>query len=266
MRLRLFVLIVVSASLLELSGCGGEEPQAPPAPPPAAPAAAPPQQPPTAQPQQPPAPATPTPRDFGFGPVTLRFMGTTPKTGPGARYIGDCDNEQPDDDFEVMTFSAPWKIVGSRSGGAGGSLGAPFSRYFHFEKSPDLGQARFGLEFGRELRRATDASLTAGLNNIADIDFGTGSVGLFFVEEIGELPQGYAALFPIAQLEGMPPEPDLLPRYIAQVTFSPYIGSLEGWSQAEIVQLYESLYTERCLGEDFGGALAAMMGAATVYE
>lgn len=256
----LVLLCLVLYSVPFLAGCDGEQLAAPPEPPQVALPANSPMPPPT------PAAAASAPTGFGFGPVTLRINGTTPRTGAGTQYVGDCDNAQPDDDFEVMTFSAPWKIVGSNSGGHGAGMGSPSSRSFIFEKNPDIGEKRFKLDFGRERSDATAESLTAGLTRVADLEFGNSSVGLFFVAESGELAFGYAALFPIAQITGLPPEPEFTGRYIARVSFTP-VGPLdfEGWSQAEIVQLYMSVYSERCLGEQLGSFFAAL-GATTVYE
>ena len=205
----------------------------------------------------------------GFGPVTIRIMGTAPKPASGTVYPGDCSDTMPDDDLEVMTFSAPWKVVGDGSvggGGAGARFGSPVTRTFNFEKSPDVPKKQLQLHFGLEQTTRTVADLTAGLAKIADIEFGNSTVGLYYVEETKDLLMGYAALFPIAQTEGMPNEAEFTGRYIATVGFNPVGAShFDGWSEAEIIQLFNSFSTARCLGEGLEQGLAPF-SPTVVYE
>lgn len=210
----------------------------------------------TATTNEPPPPNV-TPQVPGFGPVTIRVRGTAVKQGAGTIYTGDCDDMSPDDDFEVMTFSAPWSIVGFNQAGFGAAMGGGITRGFEFTKGPDAANVRLLFTFGLEKSNATAAMLTDGLPRVADIAFADGTVGLFRVTEPRELVPGYAAVFPIVQKEGMPAEPEFTSRHIARVQLiSLSLPEFNGWSEAEIIKLFESFYTERCLGDGLERALA----------
>lgn len=206
---------------------------------------------PESTPQQPPTP--------GFGPIIIRALGTTPKPDFGTVYVGECDDRQPDDDMEVMTFSAPWKTAGAGSAGKGARYGTPIMRSFEFEKDPDLTTVRLSLDSGREKSDLTAADLTDGLPKVADIAFGSRTVGLHRVPETYNLKAGYAAIFPLIEVEGLPTEPGLTSRYIATVQLiSLAIPEFEGWSEAEIIQLFESFYASRCLAKGLEQGWAVM--------
>ncbi len=186
----------------------------------------------------------------GFGPITIRAMGTTPKPAFGTVYVGECDDMWPDDDMEVMTFSAPWKTFGVGTAGLGARYGTPIKRTFEFEKDPDITQIRLSLELGIEKSDLTAADLTDGLPKVADIAFGSRTVGLYRAIKPNNLINPYIAVFPLIEVEGLPAEPGLTNRYIATVQLiSLAIPEFEGWSEAEIIQLFESFYASRCLGE-----------------
>ena len=119
----------------------------------------------------------------GFGPITIRAIGTTPKPAFGTVCAGECDDMQPDDEMEVMTFSAPWKTAGAGSAGKGARYGTPVKRAFEFEKDPDITKVRLSLELGRETSDLTARDLTDGLPKVADITFGSRTVGLHRVPE-----------------------------------------------------------------------------------
>lgn len=202
----------------------------------------------------------------GMGPITIRMRGTEPEPGTEANYIGDCDDMRPhDDDFEVMSFSAPWKIVGRDQGGAGASYGSPVSRGFTFEKNPDAAEVRLVLHFGLERSDLTAADLTAGLPKVTDLAFSPGVVGLHRVSETKNLQTGYAAVFPLVALEGQPQEPEFTGRYLATVQLIPHSLPIDGWSEGDIIQLFDSFYTERCLGEGLKQALAPF-APTVIYE
>ena len=202
----------------------------------------------------------------GFGPVTIRAIGTTLKPAFGTVYVGECDDMQPDDDMEVMTFSAPWKTFGVGSAGLGARYGTPIKRVFEFEKDPDITQIRLSLELGIERSDLTAADLTDGLPKVADIAFGSRIVGLHRVPETYNLKVGYAAIFPLIEVDGLPKEPGLTGRYIATVQLiSLAIPEFEGWSEAEIIQLFESFYAARCLAEGLEQGWAAL-APTVIYE
>ena len=202
----------------------------------------------------------------GFGPITIHAIGTTPKPAFGTVYVGECDDMQPDDDMEVMTFSAPWKTFGAGSAGKGARYGTPIMRAFEFEKDPDITKIRLSLELRRESSDLTAADLTDGLPKVADIAYGSRTVGLHRVPETYNLKVGYAAIFPLVQVEGLPAEPGLTGRYIATVQLiSLAIPEFEGWSEAEIIQLFESFYAARCLAEGLEQGWAAV-APTVIYE
>lgn len=244
--MRLCVPTVVMGVLTLLSGCGEQEPAEEETVTPITVA-----QPPAAAPQQPQVP--------GFGPLTIRAMGTTSKPAFGTVYVGDCDGAQPDDDFEVMTFSAPWKIVGQSSGGNGARFGGPTGRSFYFEKNPDAAELKLELDFGLERTDLTAGDLTAGHQKVTDLAFSPGSVGLYRVKKPDDPVSPYMAVFPLIDREGMPQEPGFTGRYIATVTLlSTSLPEFEGWRKEEIIQLFESFYAARCLGEGLEQGWAAL--------
>lgn len=195
----------------------------------------------------------------GFGPVTIHAIGTTPKPPFGTVYVGECDDMQPDDDMEVMTFSAPWKTAGAGSAGRGARYGTPIMRAFEFEKDPDTTTIRLSLELGIEKSDLTAADLTDGLPKVADITFGSRTVGLHRGIEPNRLINPYLAIFPLVEVDGLPAEPGLTGRYIATVQLiSLAIPEFEGWSETELIQLFKSFYASRCLAEGLEQGWAVM--------
>jgi len=193
---------------------------------------------------------------FGFGPVTIRVSGTVPK--PGANYIGDCVGGAPDHDFGVMSFSAPWKIVGYTGGGPGRAEHG-LRRSFTFEKNPDAAGVDLRLAFLNERRDRTAADLTAGYPKVADLAFSPGSVGLYRSNDPDLMLNPYVAVFPLVDVEGKPYERELTSRVLATVElYSTGLPEFYGWSEGEIIQLFESFYTARCVGEDFMESYAAV--------
>ena len=91
-------------------------------------------------------------------------------------------------------------------------------------------------------------------------------MGLYFVDQTKDFRFGYIAVFPIAQIEGLPAEPPFTGRFQARVSFTP-VGPLDfdGWTEPEIVQLYNTVYSERCLGVGLGQGLAPF-SPTVVYE
>ena len=164
-----------------------------------------------------------------------------------------------DDDFEVMSFSAPWKIVGRDQGGVGAGYGSPVSRAFTFEKNPDAAEVRLVLDFGLERSDLTAADLTTGIPKVADLAFSPGSVGLYRSNDPDLMLNPYVAVFPLVDVEGKPYERELTSRVLATVElYSTGLPEFHGWSEGEIIQLFESFYTARCVGEDFMESYAAV--------
>ena len=173
--------------------------------------------------------------------------------GAGSQTIeGDCDGAMPDDDLEVMTFSASWKQVGASSGSS--LVG---SHSLMFEKKRGIPQKRLKLSFQPESRRVDLASRIVDYPVVANIPFAGETVKLIFVNQTADFKFGYHALFPIAQFEGFPMNMQESGRYLAHVHFGP-VGPLnfDGWPQAEVIELFNSLHTSRCLGDGLGREFA----------
>lgn len=176
------------------------------------------------------------------GNATIRVIGM-PQSGQGAaNFTGDCDGASPDDDLEVMSFTAPWNMVGASGGGM--LIG---SHMLDFEKSKELPRKRLTLRFQPELRQPDLEALIDRYGVVAEIPFAGSTVKLVFANETRDFKFGYNALYPIAVLENMAYDPRHTGRYLAHVHFGP-IGPLDfdGWSEAEIVDVFKSLRTAPC--------------------
>lgn len=182
--------------------------------------------------------------------------------GAGSQTIeGDCDGAMPDDDLEVMTFAASWKQVG-----AGGSSSLVGGHNLTFEKKRGIPPKRLSLSFQPEVRRVDLASRVHDYPVVANIPFAGDTVKLFFVNLTADFSFGYHALFPIAQLEGFPMNMQESGRYLAHVHFGA-VGPLnfDGWPQDEVVNLFKSLHTSRCLGDGLGREFVTF-SPAIIYE
>ena len=193
---------------------------------------------------------------FSFGKTTLgtptiRVFGTSSDGSGNANFIGDCDGAFPDDDLEVMSFSAPWKQVG-----AGGGHALVGTHALDFERK-GFPRKRLTLSFRPSSGVHDLESYVDQYGVVATIPFAGDSVKLVFANETGNFKFGYNAIFPVAVVEGMPAPPGQAERYLAHVHFGP-IGPLhfKGWPQDEIVAVFESLTTAPCTGDglkrDFG--------------
>jgi len=203
--------------------------------------------------------------------VDFHIIGTTPAVAAGIIYKGNCDSSRATAaDLDLMTFSTPasWKYVG-HSGGSVTSIsaGGDVLRSILFEKKrPYRPKARLTLQVHQERSDQPVDTFTSGLRKVTDI--GAGPVALYWVDG----KNGYLAYFPIARrmrpdIPDQSPEPELTGRSIAKVTFTAGSDSFDVWPETEIVALYESLYTERCLGD----ALVKVAGlngfeATAIYE
>lgn len=194
------------------------------------------------------------PFPFGMttlGNPTIRVRGTSNDGSAKANFPGDCDGVQPDDDLEVMSFSAPWKQVG---GGGGHSLVGTHALDFERKGFP---RKRLTLRFNSASGAHDLESYVDQYGVVATIPFAGDSVKLVFANETGNLKFGYNAIFPVAVVEGMPVGPGGGERYLAHVHFGP-IGPLhfKGWPQDEIIAVFKSLTTAPCTGDglqrDFG--------------
>lgn len=194
---------------------------------------------------------------FPFGTTTLgnptiRILGTAEAGADDSNFPGDCDGVQPDDDLEAMSFSAPWRQVG-----AGGGHSLVGLHALDFERSREFPRKRLTLRFQPESGVHDLESYIDQYGVVATIPFGGNAVKLVFANETGNFKFGYNAIFPVAVVDGMPVGPGRGERYLAHVHFGP-IGPLhfDGWSQAEIVDVFKSFTTAPCVGntlkQDYG--------------
>ncbi|MEL7491947.1 MAG: hypothetical protein AAGJ73_14615 [Pseudomonadota bacterium] len=196
--------------------------------------------------------------EYALPQVTITAYGTKPKVGSGSPYIADCDGAVPDDDLEVLTFYAPWEVKNPGSGGSGAKDGVtPFSRSFDLEKRPAVQLLRLRLSYSREKRDAAVENLTEGYAPVALVDFGPHKVGVYFSEnETGNIRRGYTAFFPLVELSSLPAESSITDRIIAEVSISHSSKTLDGWHEAEILNVFKSLYQEKCLSEALASSYA----------
>lgn len=181
----------------------------------------------------------------GLGNPTIRVFGMPKAGADNSNFPGDCDGASPEDDIEVMSFTAPWKLVGA----SGGSL-LVGGHALDFERSREFPRKRLTLSF-RSVSGVHDLeSYIDQYGVVAEIPFAGNTVKLVFANETGNFKFGYNAIFPVAVVEGMPAAPGQNERYLAHVHFGP-IGPLhfKGWPQAEIVGVFKSLVTAPCTGE-----------------
>ena len=186
------------------------------------------------------------------GPVVIRIIGTAERSQSGVRYVGDCDGNNVEDDIEIMAFSAPWKVIETGGNGNGwkSNTSLPLTREFIFEKSSDIAQKILKLDYFKERKVETAKLITSDLEKVAEV--ANGNIPLYWVKESNKFKYGYVALFPVVELIGFPEDPEFTNFYYAAVSFTPVgLDNFDGWSKKEVIRLYNTMYTRKCLGDGF---------------
>lgn len=187
---------------------------------------------------------------FQMGKPVIHIRGVQENPAPADLvdqvFVGDCDNARPEDDVEVMTFTAPWSIKGSSSGGSGDSVVG--KRSLMLERDRGVAQKRLTLDFRQESKRMPLMDYISDHAVVDNIPFAGDEVKLVYVNQTTNLKLGYHAVFPLAQLEGFPMNMQESGRYLAHVHFGP-VGAMnfDGWPQKDVIELFNSLRTSPCL-------------------